>query len=232
MSRTFTLSGNSSVLSANYFPPIELKEDYVCGLIDFHTYYSIPNIDEDNNLFHIGKHVIELPVGSYEFDDIANFLKSEYRALKLQDNDSNVNLDINANNNTMKTEVFANETIYFNKPRSIGPLLGFSSQELSPKIIHSSDQSLMITQNNVVRIECSIVGGSYLNNAMAHTLHEFSINVEPGYKIDEIPKNVIYLPVTVKEISTITVRVVNQNGKILNFRGETITLRLHLKPSQ
>jgi len=90
---------------------------------------------------------------------------------------------------------------------------------------------LTITQNNIVRIDCNIVCGSYLNSSLAHTLHEFSINVEPGYKIDEIPQNVIYLPVTGKEISTVTIRIVNQDNKLLNFRGENITLRLHLKPA-
>lgn len=51
---TLTLSGNTSELSANYFPPIKLDEDgkYVCGLIDFQTFMSIPNITEENNRFY------------------------------------------------------------------------------------------------------------------------------------------------------------------------------------
>lgn len=45
MALTITLSGNSSILTADYFPPIELVKhlDYVCGLVDFQTYNSIPN---------------------------------------------------------------------------------------------------------------------------------------------------------------------------------------------
>lgn len=50
---TLTLNGDSSELSANYYPPIELDHDgeYVCGLVDFQTYMSIPNISEKNNIF-------------------------------------------------------------------------------------------------------------------------------------------------------------------------------------
>lgn len=45
-----------------------------------------------------------------------------------------------------------------------------------------------------------------------------------------MPKNVIYFPVAVKQIGCVTVTVVDQEGEFVNFRGEAITLRLHLKP--
>lgn len=53
-SLTLTLSGISSELSANYHPPIELdpNSEYVCGLVDFQSYMSIPNVTEKNNKFY------------------------------------------------------------------------------------------------------------------------------------------------------------------------------------
>lgn len=55
---TLTLTGDSSQLSAQYCPAIDLSDDgggeYVCGLVDFQTFNSIPNIDESNNLFYFG----------------------------------------------------------------------------------------------------------------------------------------------------------------------------------
>jgi len=54
MSITLTLTGNTSVLFADYFFPIELDQNYQCGLISLDTYNSIPNVDVENNLFHIG----------------------------------------------------------------------------------------------------------------------------------------------------------------------------------
>lgn len=48
---TLTLTGDSSLLSAQYCPSIDISDgDYVCGLIDFQTFNSIPNIDETNKL--------------------------------------------------------------------------------------------------------------------------------------------------------------------------------------
>lgn len=60
MSYTFTFSARKSILSTKIYPPIILadNENYVMGLIDFMTFNTIPNIDETNNKFYIGKHDI------------------------------------------------------------------------------------------------------------------------------------------------------------------------------
>jgi len=71
MSRSFTLTlnGNEPITNISFFPPIELTNgEYECALIDFHMYNSIPNVDINNNLFHIGDKVIQLPIGSYELN--------------------------------------------------------------------------------------------------------------------------------------------------------------------
>jgi len=81
MSRTLTLTGNTPILVADYFPPITLDQDYQCGIISLDTYNSIPNVDVENNLFHIDKHEIKIPVGSYEISDISALLTNEYSNL-------------------------------------------------------------------------------------------------------------------------------------------------------
>ena len=225
MALTLTLSGETSYLTAEYFPPLYLNRDYVCGLVDFQTYNSIPNVDKRNNLFHIGEHEIEIPVGSYEIDDIA-FLIS--KTLLMQNSTAKVRIE--ANNNTLKAEVESNKTIYFDRPRSIGTLLGFSKRVLERGKTHMSDLAVDINKVNVIRIECNIIVGSYFNNTPVHTIHEFSPEAGAGYKIIEVPKNVIYLPVNVKQITSLSLRIVDQDGDLINFRGETITIRLHLLP--
>lgn len=226
MTATFTLSGNTSVLTTEYFPPIELSSqyDYVCGLVDFQTYNSIPNVDINNNLFHIGKEIIEIPVGSYEIDDIANFIQSV-----LQTSQTKYNVKIWANNNTLNSLILSNVPVYFDKNRSIGSLLGFSKRKLDENLLHISDLTVNIIKVNTVRVECNIVVGTYINNLHSHTIHEFSPRVGPGYKIIEVPRNVIYLPVNVKQITSITLKLIDQDGDLINFRGENITVRLHLK---
>lgn len=227
MALTLTLSGNTSTLNVEYFPPIELNKncEYVCGLVDFQTYNSIPNVDSSNNLLHIGDEIIEIPTGSYEIDDIANYVSN---FLKNKNKENEVNLW--ANNNTLRCMISSNEKIFFNRKRTIGALLGYSNRELEANVLHISDSNVRIIKVNTIRIECNIVTGSYINNAHAHTIHEFSTVVGPGYKIVEVPRNVIYLPVNVKQISTLTLKLVDQDNDLINFRGEIITARLHLKP--
>lgn len=225
MAMTLTLSGRTSLLSAEYFPPLNLDKDYVCGLIDFHTYNSIPNVDANNNLFHVGEYEIEIPIGSYEIDAIAEYISEELLLRK-----SSIIIEIEANNNTMECQIQCNENIYFNKNRTIGKLLGFSKRVLEGNKTHLSDLPVDINKVNVIRVECNIITGSYFNNTPMHTIHEFSPETGSGYKIIEVPKNVIYLPVNVKRISTITLKLVDQNGDLINFRGERITVRLHLTP--
>jgi len=226
MSITLTLNGNSSILTNNFFPPIDLREkEYICGLADFQTYNSIPNIDEENNKFIIGDKTVTIPIGSYEIEDIEKFLRKELQITKTDKN----KLIIRANNNTLKCEIFADMEIDFTREDTIGRLLGFSRKKLSLNKWHTSDLFVDINKINIIRVECNIISGTYIDGKEAHILHEFSINVSPGYKIIEVPKNVIYLPVTVNQISSITIKLLDQNGNLINFRGEAITIRLHLK---
>lgn len=228
MALTITLSGNSSILTADYFPSIELNKnfDYVCGLVDFQTYNSIPNIDESNNYFLIGEEAIKFPTGAYEIHHI-----NKYICDTLRESGREYNFTLSVNNNTLQCEISANEAIYFNVKNTIGDLLGFSKRMLKANIKHKSDERVNINKVNAIRIECNIISGSYVNNKPVHTIHEFAPTVPPGYKIIEVPRNVIYLPVNVKQITSVTLRLVDQDGDLINFRDESITARLHIKPN-
>ena len=202
--------------------------EYECALTDFHSYNSIPNVDDFNNIFHIGEHVIKIPIGSYELNDIVDYIKHTYKQYCPENK-----IDIEANNNTMQVRVKSSkDPIYFNKDNTIGKLFGFNKKILAPNQDHYSDLPVNIFIVNILRVECSIVVNTYTNNSQAHTLHEFAINVPPGYKIVEIPRNLIYLPVNCREISSLTLRIVDQNGDLINFRGEEITTRIHLRSSK
>ena len=80
-------------------------------------------------------------------------------------------------------------------------------------------------------MECSITTGAYINNQKVHTIHEFFPSDPPGFKIIEVPKQIIYLPVFVRSIDNIQLRIVDQDGDLVDFLGEVITIRLHIKSS-
>lgn len=185
--------------------------------------------DPNQNVFYIEEEteedkfeakVVTLPTGSYEIEDIYNYLAKSLNS---------VNLKVQINKNTLKCDIFCDEDIDFRPNNSIGRLLGFSKRVLIRNQLHTSDQLVDIIRINAIRVECDIISGSYINNASSHTIHEFYPTVSNGYKIVEVPKNVIYLLVTVDSIRTLTIKIVDQNNRMVNFRDERITVRIHIK---
>lgn len=220
---TITLSGNSSVLNVNFFPPIELDNrfEYECALIDFQSYHSIPNIDETTNTITVGDKEIIIPTGTYEVCEISEYIKNNL--------DQNTKFKISENKNTLHCELNSSLPVDFTKATSIAPLLGFSRQKLLSNKLHTSISPIDILKVHLIQVECDLIQGSYFNCKTSHALHQFFPKVAPGYKIIESPHNLIYLPLIKKNIDSVTITVVDQNNKAINFRGERISVRLHIK---
>ena len=73
---TITFSGTESELKSVFFPPIELNDDYVIGLVDFQSYNSIFNVKKPlNTLSYYKVEKITLPKGEISVDDLNNLLK-------------------------------------------------------------------------------------------------------------------------------------------------------------
>lgn len=83
MSLTLTLSGKTSVLSANYFPPIVLSQPddstFFLGLVDFETFNSIPNVDDTNNRFMwtVPKTLV-VPHKSYRIRELLRYVAVQF----------------------------------------------------------------------------------------------------------------------------------------------------------
>lgn len=80
-----------------------------------------------------------------------------------------------------------------------------------------------------IRIDCDLITGSFHNGKSTHTIHEFAPTVEAGCKISEQPSSLIYLPVIKRRINEVNITVVDQMGNLIDFRGEEITCRIHIK---
>lgn len=231
---SFTLTGNSSEISCNYYPPIELEDDaeYEIGLVNFSTYNSIPNVYKGNNTFTYFtdkqvKRTITLPTGTYEIDDIARFIS---QSMILLENDTRPFFELTANNNTLHSEIYCGFDIDLTAKDSIGKMLGFTPRKLRKLHRYESHNVADIFTVHLIRIECNLTQGSYLNNQPTHAIHSLSLNVDPGFHVSEKPYDVRYFKIVNNQyIDNITVRVVDQDGRLIDFRGETITLELHLR---
>lgn len=222
MSYSFVLTGKSSTLTVEFNPPIHLDDnyEYAIGLVNFETFNSIPNIEEGSNFFILDKVYIRIPPGCYEVEDIANFIKKDIGDKKT--------FELTANNNTLRTHLISSGHIKFEKG-TIAKLLGFEYQDIPANTLAVSDHPADIFKVNAINIDCSIAEGSFVNGTPVHVIHQFFPSVPPGFKIIETPQNVIYFPVIVNVVDKITVKLVDQEGELINFQEEAVTLRLHLK---
>lgn len=348
---TVVLSGKTSELEANFFPPITLDGDYVCGLVDFQSYMSIPNITSRNNRIHYYKlyeivlvarqyytmemlrdlYITEKPDATTR--DLENFEKLMYDEFSQTNDIYQIETDINLSEAyeyflelkdkkvkedfkkivgfdrqtrfvinsipeewvskfkmtkskrffssmmipyvfnfhdavylelavgsyelidiekginklmepilpgfkftsrldkvTLKCTLHCTHKLFGKDENSVAKVFGFDGGKmLHANTFTEAKSPVNIMLVNVIKFECNIISGAYSNGKPVHTIHEFYPTVESGYKIVEVPLNVIYLPITTRSISNICVRAVDQDGNLVDFRGETITLRLHIK---
>lgn len=237
-SYTVTLNSNSSILHTTLFPAIHLSKDkeWEAALLDFTTYNSIPNITEGkNNKFYYYKsknsngtvdkpEIVSLSTGAYEITDINNVLQKKL---------GETNISLEANNSLLKAELKSKYYVDFSQQDSIGSVLGFpsSTKLLEPNKTHVGSDTVNIIQVNAINITCNIVQGAYSDGVNKHILHSFYPTVEPGFKIVEKPHNLVYLPLSTSHISDIVLNVLDQDGNLVDFRGELITVRIHIKSS-
>ena len=118
--------------------------------------------------------------------------------------------------------------VSFDVQNSLASVLGFN------KIIygvgcHASEQLVNIMSINSILVHCNIIHSSYVRGVQAPVVYNFFPNAAPGQNILEAPSNLIYLPVTVDVISTLSLWPTDQDGKVLDQRGEELTIRFHLR---
>jgi len=123
----------------SYFPAIDLSDsDYELSLIDFETYYTIPNINSSNNKFYYDKSdkKVVIPEVSYELRDIEKYLKcvilhshpddaarKTTSRKEIEDKENEYPLVICTNNN-MKSVIKCAYRVNFTKSNNIESLLG------------------------------------------------------------------------------------------------------------
>lgn len=233
------LSEKSTKIKTKFRPLIQLKNNkkYEMALVNLETYYSFPNIDASNNNFRYSPDSgttwinIDVPEGSYEIADINEYIQ---RVMKENGHYDSIAdefcITLEPNNNTLKSvlNIATSYKVNFTTANSIRTVLGFNALVYTSGY-NESENIVNIMNVSSLRITSDIISSSYTNGSTENIIYSFFPNVGPGYKIIEIPMNLIYLPITMHTISSMETKLVDQNGKLINLRGEELSIRFHIK---
>ena len=224
MMAVITLSSKTSNLSDNLNRALELDRNrtYEIGLVNLWTCNSIPNISPKNCRFKYGEQIIDLDTGSYEIVDIISALKTKLNII----GDS---LIIEGDPNTMKVGIYSNKEVDLSHENSLGKILGFDRVILEPNTWHYSKYLVSISQISTIIVSCNLACGSYADGEEKHIIYEFLPKVPAGYMINETPTPIIYVPINTYRIQFICVSITDQEGSLIDFRGDTITVKLHIR---
>jgi len=116
----------------------------------------------------------------------------------------------------------------FRPEHSICSILGFNNKVYTNDY-QESENVINILSINSILVNIDIISGSYVNGKRHPTIYSFFPAVYPGYKIIETPANPVYLPITLDTIYSLETTISDQNGNLLNLRGENVSIRFHVR---
>ena len=119
--------------------------------------------------------------------------------------------------------------VSFDVPNSLDSVLGFKQDIVYGVGRHVSEKLVNIMSVNSILVHCNIINRSYIRGTQASVVYNFLPIAAPGQHILEVPHDLIYLPVTVDVVSTLSVWLTDQHGELLDLRGEELTIRFHLR---
>lgn len=220
MSFTLTVTGTSSELESTFFPPILLPGDnWYVALLNFETFYTIHNVP--TSYISIGPSTHTIPKGSYELFELEKEINISISPHKF---------DIKPNNKTHRLSIQCSTD--FSIAENLASILGFETTSFKGGVYHSSTRPAKLLPLSIIQIDANIARGAYINGKEGHTIHAFFPNVPSGFHINESPSNLIYVPVTSGVLDKLVVRIVDEQNSPIDFNGETVTVRLHLKQMQ
>ena len=110
------------------------------------------------------------------------------------------------------TVVGASCKVSFDVPNSLASVLGFKHIIVYGVGRHASENLVNIMSVKPILVHCNIIHSPDIRGTQAPVAYNFFPNAAPGQKILEAPHNLIYLPVSVDVISTLSVWLTDQHG--------------------
>ncbi len=204
------------------------------------AYNGFFNVTNENNKFYFTKSItddnhyimITIPPGSYEIESLNDEIK------RIIINDEHFTEDtypfvIKPNFSTLGSIIkISNEesAISFKAGDSIGSLLGFNKRSIYEEY-NLSDNPVDILSFDNIFIETDIAQGMIFKGRRSGIIHNFTMDVDPGYKYIEKFRGGIswYMLKTTDFISSINFKLKNENNELVSFNGQSVTFRLSIK---
>lgn len=221
---------NTSYNKINFNEPVYLNDAYEIAVIGLETYNSYPNITSSiNGNFRYSDgtnwYTITLPTGSYEVKSIANYILDNLVGAAR----GGITFVEEVAQLKVSIKLARGCQVDFSYPNSINYVLGFDPKIITGDGKHYGENIVNINNVNTLFVNCDIIGNSYSNGKTISSIYGFSPNSSPGFKIIKEPTMPIYLPVTTNVLSGLTVWITDQDNNLINFRGETVTIRFHMR---
>ena len=220
--------------------PLQTNNKQFKIAVSFLTGYNgIFNVTDKNNKFYFKKAIkdedfipITISPGAYEIESLNNEIK-RIIIEKGYYTETNYPFRITPNFSTLGSIVeiiIPGPQISFVFDDSIGTLLGFSEILVWGKY-NLSDNAVEIISFDNIFIECNIARGMIYRGKQSNIIHNFTMDVDPGYKyIEKFRGGVQWYMMESKDIiSSICFKLKNENGNLVSFNGQSITFRLSIK---
>ena len=167
--------------------------------------------------------IFKVPTGTYELADLHQLLKSELKKLDIE-------FDMKVNLNTQRCGIKCSKRIDFSYEDSFSKLLGFKSDDkLASNEWNWSEGIVHVFNVLNIGLSVSCCQGDIRNGTPTHVIYQFTPNVAPGYRMIENPQSITYHSVIGNRLEEITVKIIDQDGKLISFGDEIISIRLHFR---
>ena len=231
---------DKSTHEEHLFQPLQTNNKRFKIAITFLSAYNgIFNVTSKNNKFYFKKNLINedfiqiiIPAGAYEIESLDAEIK---RILidKEHYTESTYPFTIKPNFSTLGSIISISPPgpiIGFVFEDSIGTLLEFNESILYEEYNLSLNPVDILSFDNFF-IETDIAQGIIFKGKRTDIIHNFTMDIDPGYKdIEKFRGGVqLYMMETKDFISSINLKLINENGNLVSFNGQSVTFRLSIK---
>ena len=230
---TLATSGSSSDYTIHFDKPIELKGDkWEVGLISAevpNTFYNISAALGNNKLYYDDGtlQTLTIPDGIYEVDTLNTFIQGGDGV-----NSTDISFDADVTRLRVKLTLANGFKVYFTQPDTFRTILGFDSVDYTTDgVYYAANKPDVTNGNDHFYIVCDLVNSTYsrLGGKARNILYGFTFTVGAGSAQVIVPSEHVHLKCARSFFNTINVKIVNQDGNVVDLNGERVIVNLKLK---